>query len=50
MSAMAVAANEVFVVKGGHKVDDTTIMTDAGKHTVTVDKKTTDYGFALAKS
>lgn len=42
--AMEVAANEVFGVEGGHKVGDTTIMTDAGKHSVTVNKKTTVTG------
>ena len=42
--AVAAAAKEVFVIEGGHEVGDTTIMTDAGTTTKTVDDKTTVTG------
>ena len=38
--ALAAAENEVFVVEGGHKVGDTTIMTGAARHSVTDDGQT----------
>ena len=42
--AVAAAAKEVFVIKGGYKVGDTAIMTDAGEITRTVNDETTITG------